>query len=594
MAKKALLLACGAYTDTLSELRSALPDTERLESILAKPGIGDFETKIVLNPNLVVAQSAIQDVLESASDTDLTLIYLSGHGVKDAYGRFYLALPETNLQTLAATALSGRFMREQLADTACKRLVFILDTCFAGAFSRDLVAKSVTIASGVPQELTESRGHAVISATSAVQYAFETMGGEPMSLFTKTICEGLETGSADLDADGWVSLEDLFTFTVAKMREEARPQTPEMSALGITAPILIARASPQKVSASLDPDVSMAINSSHTELRLAGAKILAEYAIDPDRDRSSWARVKLRELGCDRDYEIKEIASITLGRPFRPHRPPNIQSVSGVSPFASDEWVTVSGGKLRSSTKRTVDFASFDEIVPATTNVAFRFSGSALEVLATDRYRLDWHHFTALSSGLKNFTALVPADDYPDLLAQLPDDDVRIVVSEFQVQFSFQDRLLSVERVRADFPNFARLMQPVGPTVSVETSSFLRAVESLAGDITALSAQVITLRLPSDSDPVVRLYSDREEDAPIEASVSADGSMNDAELKLNAHYLLSALDAYSEKRIYIGTGFLLKRPFPFFLLNDQEGTSYRHIITPLWQSSLRLPARVSA
>jgi uncharacterized caspase-like protein len=207
MAKRALLLSCGSYTGLLAELRSSLPDTKRLEAILANPEIGNFKTKIVLDPSLVIAQYAIQDMLESANATDLTLIYLSGHGVKDAYGRFYLALPETDLRALAATGLSGRFMREQLADTSCKRLVFILDTCFAGAFSRDLVAKSVTLASGVPTELTESQGHAIISATSAVQYAFETMGDEPVSLFTKTICEGLETGSADLDFDGWVSLE---------------------------------------------------------------------------------------------------------------------------------------------------------------------------------------------------------------------------------------------------------------------------------------------------------------------------------------------------------------------------------------------------
>lgn len=585
MAKKALLLTCGAYTGSLSELRSALPDTERLEAILAKRGVGDFETKIVLDPSLVAAQCAIQDVLESAGDTDLTLIYLSGHGVKDAYGRFYLALPETNLRTLAATALSGRFIREQLTDTACKRLVFILDTCFAGAFSRDLVAKSVTIASGVPAELTESQGHAVISATSAVQYAFETMGGEPMSLFTKTICEGLETGSADLDADGWVSLEDLFTFTVTKMREEARPQTPEMSILGVTAPILIARTSTHQVPVNLDPDVSTAINSSHAGLRLAGAEILAEYAVDLDRDRSSWARAQLRELGNDSDSRVKQFVSVTLGRPFRPHGPSSVKSVSGVLPLVGGEWTTVSGEQLRSRTKRIVDFASTDETLESVMTVALIFSESALEVLSTDRFRIDWHRFTALTSGPKNFTALVSADDYPALLAEFPDDDVRITVSESEVQFSFQDRLLTVQRVLGRSPNFAKLIQPVGPTTSVETSPFLDTVESVVGGMATPSLQPITLRLPSESDPAVYISANHEEGEPMEACVSADGSMDGIEVKLNASYLLSALDTYDEKRVYLGTGTGAALqdpfPFPFFLLNDQKGTSHRHAIAPV-------------
>jgi Caspase domain len=581
MTKRALLLASGAYTSPLSELRSATPDTERLGAILAKKEVGDFETKVVLNPSLVVAQCAIQDLLESADDNDLTLIYLSGHGVKDAYGRFYLALPETNLRALASTALSGRFMREQLADTACKRLVFVLDTCFAGAFSRDLIAKSVTIASGVPQELTESQGHAVISATSAVQYAFETMSGEPTSLFTKAICEGLETGSADLDEDGWVSLEDLFNFTVTKMREEARPQTPEMSVLGLTAPILIARASMPHMTPNLDPDVSVAITSVHDELRLAGAKILADYAVSLDRDRSSWARTKLRELGNDINSEVKEFVSVTLGRPFRPHGPSYVQSLNGVLPLVGNEWITVSGESLRTCTKRIADFASFEGTVAATKSIAFISSDSTLEILATDRYRLDWHRFTVLSSGPKPFVALVSADDYPSVLDQLPDDDVCVIVSEGDIQFSFEYQLLSVERVRGTFPRYDKLVQSIGPTVCVETTPFLDKVESVVGNISEPSFQSIILRFPSDSDSMLHIINGDEENASIEACVDASGSMDGLEMRLNAGYLLSALDTYDEKFVYLGVGALLNNTAPFLLLNDREGTLHRHAIAPM-------------
>jgi hypothetical protein len=86
--------------------------------------------------------------------------------------------------------------------------------------------------------------------------------------------------------------------------------------------------------------------------------------------------------------------------------------------------------------------------------------------------------------------------------------------------------------------------------------------------------------LPSDSDPSIYLSTGREEGAPIEASVSAEGSIGGLKVLLNSGYLLSALDVYDEKRVYIATRVMDQPSLPsiFLLLNDQEGTSHRHAI----------------
>ena len=58
------------------------------------------------------------------------------------------------------------------------------------------------------------RGRAVITASSAMEYAFEgdelTDASEPApSVFTSALVHGLETGDADLDQDGLVALDEL-------------------------------------------------------------------------------------------------------------------------------------------------------------------------------------------------------------------------------------------------------------------------------------------------------------------------------------------------------------------------------------------------
>ena len=67
------------------------------------------------------------------------------------------------------------------------------------------------------QDLGGGRGRVVVTASSAMQYAFE---GEELapdadvgtSVFTKALVDGLTTGEADRDGDGWVGLTELFSY----------------------------------------------------------------------------------------------------------------------------------------------------------------------------------------------------------------------------------------------------------------------------------------------------------------------------------------------------------------------------------------------
>jgi hypothetical protein len=110
-----------------------------------------------------------------------------------------------------------------------RRVVLLLDCCYAGAFERGMTARAGT---GVGiEERFGGRGRAVITASSAMEYAFEgdqlADAHDPApSVFTSAVVEGLRTGDADRDQDGQVALDELYDYVFDKVRAATPHQTP--------------------------------------------------------------------------------------------------------------------------------------------------------------------------------------------------------------------------------------------------------------------------------------------------------------------------------------------------------------------------------
>jgi hypothetical protein len=75
----------------------------------------------------------------------------------------------------------------------------------------------------------------VITASDAMQYSFE--GGQRVegaapepSPFTRALVEGLRTGEADRNDDGFVSINELFDYLEDRVRQLSPAQTPTKSA----------------------------------------------------------------------------------------------------------------------------------------------------------------------------------------------------------------------------------------------------------------------------------------------------------------------------------------------------------------------------
>ena len=122
-----------------------------------------------------------------------------------------------------------------MRDSRARSVVLLLDCCYGGAFAQGVKVRAsgdVNMLDSFPQERSgRGRGRAVITASSAMEYAFE---GDQLaddrhrrpSVFTAALVEGLATGEADRDEDGWVSLDELYDYVFDKVREQNPHQTP--------------------------------------------------------------------------------------------------------------------------------------------------------------------------------------------------------------------------------------------------------------------------------------------------------------------------------------------------------------------------------
>ncbi len=239
----ALIIASSQFTDqTLQQLVAPGQDAADLARVLDSDAVGGFKTKVLVDRPSHEVRREIEAFFAGRKRDDLLLLYFSGHGVKDDDGRLYLATTDTQRGLFRSTAVPATFVNETMTASRSRRQVLILDCCHSGAFARGMVAKggeSVDI-----RDRFDGRGRVVLTASNATQYAFqgdEIVGQGTRSVFTHHLVRGLEIGEADLDGDGWVSLDELYEYVYDRVTDETPQQTPGKWTFDLQGDITIAR-----------------------------------------------------------------------------------------------------------------------------------------------------------------------------------------------------------------------------------------------------------------------------------------------------------------------------------------------------------------
>ena len=243
MGRHALLVATGRYSDPkLSSLRAPSQDVARLGAVLGDPARGDFDVTVLRDAPDHEIRSAVDNLLSDRFADDVVLLYLSCHGLVTQHGRLYFASTNTRHDRPGSSAVSRSFVNEQFEDCHAGARILLLDCCFSGAFGEGFKAGSVAALDG-----RVGKGYVVMTACDVFEYAYEVDGPiqpteQPTSsIFTDVLVEGLATGAADRDGDGWVAADELFRYVhdaVVRRRPEQRPR---FFALGADSHIYLAK-----------------------------------------------------------------------------------------------------------------------------------------------------------------------------------------------------------------------------------------------------------------------------------------------------------------------------------------------------------------
>ncbi len=268
-----MIVANGEYDNAgLQRLSSPAADADALAGVLSDRAISDFDVRVVRNETAHAVQAEIEDLCADGRPDDVLLLHFSCHGLKDDSGGLFFAARNTRPDRLRSTAVPAQFVQQCIRQSRSRSIVLLLDCCYGGAFGQGVAVRSSGDAN-VLDSFRGGRGRAVITASNSIEYAFEgamLASDEPAqpSVFTAALVEGLRTGEADRDEDGWIALGELYEYLFDRVRERNPKQTPSRD-IEMQGELYLAKSRRRRIKPSPIPaDLSAAIEAENPFTRL--------------------------------------------------------------------------------------------------------------------------------------------------------------------------------------------------------------------------------------------------------------------------------------------------------------------------------------
>ena len=273
--KVALLIGVSQYEAGLPPLPAAPNDVEAMRRVLQNPNIGGFdEVETLIDPDPNAMRLAINQLFASCQKEDLAVLFFSGHGIRDDEGKLYLTTRLTDEKFYKATSVPATFVHDVMNDSRCKRQVVILDCCYSGAFVEGWQPKSGD-AVDIKRELG-GEGRAILTSSTALQKSFEHEGS---GIYTRFLVEGLETGAADRDGTGTISILELHDYAQEKVQAAKPAMKPEIFLHKEGFQIILTRSPVNDPELEYRREVEKWVKSRRGEISSIGRKALNRLAI---------------------------------------------------------------------------------------------------------------------------------------------------------------------------------------------------------------------------------------------------------------------------------------------------------------------------
>jgi len=318
---------CARFNDLMTPIN----DVREFSNLLLDGDVGGFDICInSKNDDRTTILRKIVQASKACEPNDTFVLYYSGHGVAlpENLG-LYLTACETELDNLRATGIPITDVLSVLDSCVAKRQMVILDACHSGAFHlstpKDFGHTLRSLAKDT-NELSEGVGRYFICAADEDSPAIGSsdVSNDKLSILTSAICLGLDNGEADVDADGFVSMNDLTQYC-DKVLRNSPPYSWSYKTAGKS---FVARNKKFKgfdyrSLSALDDELISGLANNKIEIQLGSISELSRIARE-DGENADAASVALTYLASSIESKVRTAASDGLKHALRMFAVPEV------------------------------------------------------------------------------------------------------------------------------------------------------------------------------------------------------------------------------------------------------------------------------
>ena len=206
------------------------PDIDALVTTLLDPDIGNFDKvdTFVDRPASEVL-NYLAGLFKYRKPYDLICVYYAGLGIIDRDGQVYLATIDSDLISLADSAIPAAELNGWMDRSFSRQQILIFDSYFLRV---NIAGDQAMVLEGLdPVEAFRGKGYwrlVISSSAKALPLQKENLvlANSTSPSFTDLIIRGLETGEADVDKDGLIGLRELYTYLKQEMQRRRMSQKP--------------------------------------------------------------------------------------------------------------------------------------------------------------------------------------------------------------------------------------------------------------------------------------------------------------------------------------------------------------------------------
>jgi serine/threonine protein kinase len=224
-----LIVYNGQYDDLLlGQLATPLTAVSRLHDVLLHEKMGQFdEVRVLENETTGNIRRAISHFFAGKTEQDFLLLYIIGQAVLGENGRLYLAGSNSEHHLLRGTAVPLNFITEEMENSLAKKQALILDCQFSNASPTNMPGLMTTALDAAQTTANRQRQRVILTAHNTIQYLWskkEIIGQAAPSYFSHFFIEGLETGAADANGNGTITLDDLYHYICTQLQTTTKGQ----------------------------------------------------------------------------------------------------------------------------------------------------------------------------------------------------------------------------------------------------------------------------------------------------------------------------------------------------------------------------------